>query len=91
MWRRWQTRGYPERMLTEAEAVARVRQYADANGRQFSEPIDISLVRRARDPGNRKAGFRLVYKMALGTSIPGPLVEVDASDGEVIEWRSLLR
>jgi hypothetical protein len=91
LWRRWQTRDYPEHMLTEAEAIERVRQYAEANGRRFHEPISVHLERRVLEPGNRKAGFRIVYVMALGTYRPVPFVEVDASDGKVLAWRSLPR
>ena len=78
-------------MLTEAEAVERVQQYAEANGRGFREPVDIRLEWRALEPGNRKAGFRLVYVIALGTVIPVPFVEVDVIDGKVLAWRSLPR
>lgn len=78
-------------MLTESEAIERVRQYAEANGRDFREPVSIRQEWRALEPGNRKAGFRLVYVMALGTVIPVPFVEVDAVDGTVLAWRSLSR
>jgi hypothetical protein len=91
LWRRWQTRDHPEHMLSEAEAIECVRQYAEANGRDFREPLDVRLERRLLEPGNRKAGFRVVYVMALGTWRPMPFVEVDASDGKVLAWRSLSR
>jgi hypothetical protein len=91
LWRRWQTRNHPEHMLTAAEAIECVRQYAEANGRDFREPLDVRLEWRALEPGNRKAGSHLVYVIPLGTSIPIPFVEVDASDGKVIAWRSLSR
>ncbi|WP_158823690.1 hypothetical protein [Granulicella sp. S156] len=91
LWRRWQTRDHPEHMLTEAEAIERVRQYAEANGRGFREPVSIRLEWRALEPGNRKAGFRLVYVIALGTLRPVPFVEVDVIDGKVLAWRSLSR
>jgi hypothetical protein len=83
MWRRWQMRDCPEHMLTKAEAIEHVRQYAEANGRRSDEPVSIHVERRALDPTNRKAGFRLVYVMALGTYRPVPFVEVDAVDGKV--------
>jgi hypothetical protein len=89
LWRRWQTSDHPEHMLTEAEAIERVRQYAEANRRRFHEPISIHLARRPLEPGKPKAGFRFVYVMALGTYRPIPFVEVDASDGKVLAWRSL--
>jgi hypothetical protein len=91
LWRRWQTRNYPEPMLTEAEAIERVRQYAEANGCDFGEPLSVRLEWRALEPGNWKAGSHLVYVIPLGTSIPIPFVEVDASDGKVLAWRSLSR
>jgi hypothetical protein len=87
MWRRWQMRDCPEHMLTKAEAIEHVRQYAEANGHTFDEPFSVRLERQALDPTNRKAGFRFVYVMALGTCIPMPIVEVDVSDGKVLVWR----
>jgi hypothetical protein len=75
----------------EAEAIERVRQYAEANGRGFYEPVSVRLERRPLEPRKPKAGFRFVYVMALGTCRPMPFVEVDASDGKVLAWRSLPR
>jgi hypothetical protein len=91
LWRRWQTSGDPEHMLTKAEATERVRQYAEAHQLEFLKPVSIQLERRELKPGDRKAGFHLVYVMTLGTTIPMPKVEVDASDGTVIMWRSFSR
>jgi hypothetical protein len=91
LWRRWQTRDYPEHMLTKAEAIERVRQYAEANGRMFLEPSDVCIERRLINREDRKAGFRHVFVIALGTSIPVPYVEVDAVSGEILAWRSLSR
>ena len=87
LWRRWQTRGYPENMITEVEAIDRARQYAEANERTFHKPIEVLLEQRPVDPGNRNAGFRHVYVITLGTSIPMPRVEVNAVSGEVLAWR----
>ncbi len=91
LWRSWQTRGYPEHMLTKAEAIERVRQYAEANGRDFRDPFSVHIERRMLDPENRKAGFRFVYALWLGTDIPMPIVEVDAITGEVLRWLQPVR
>ena len=78
-------------MLTEAEAIQRVRHYAEAKQYDFYEPVSVHLERRELQPGNRKAGFRFVYVMVLGTLIPMPTVEVDAIDGQVLLWQSFPR
>ncbi len=78
-------------MLTEAEAIERVRQYAEANGRTFYKPVNVRVERRESEPGNRKAGFRFAYVMVLGTTIPMPTVEVDSADGRILAWRQPLR
>ena len=85
LWRRWQTRGYPEHMLTEAEAIERVRQYAEANGRSFYEAGECSRGEagiRSQETGRRASA--LLYVMVLGTTIPMPTVEVDSTDGRVL-------
>jgi hypothetical protein len=91
LWRRWQTRDYPEHMLTKAEAIECVRLYAESNGRRFLEPSDICIERRLTNREDRTAGFRHVFVIALGTSRPVPYVEVDAVSGKVLAWRSLSR
>ena len=92
-WRGWIGEDWPEppAILTEAEATERVRAYAEANGYTFHEPIEVRRERRPVDAGDAKSGQRFVYVMALGTNIPMPFVEVDATDGTVIAWRSLSR
>jgi hypothetical protein len=72
-WRRWQSGALPEVILSKAEAVDRVRQYAEANGRDFSEPVDIRTETRPRNMQRPQSGNRTLYTMALGTTIPMPL------------------
>ncbi|MBE7180408.1 MAG: hypothetical protein INR71_04210 [Terriglobus roseus] len=74
-------------MISKADAVERVRQYAAANGLRFSEPVGIRTESRPRDLQRPQSGKRTVYTMALGTTIPMPFVEVDAVDGTVLAWR----
>ena len=79
----------PPTILTEAEAVERVRAYASANGYSFKEASDIQLKRQLRNQEDPHAGFHYVYIVALGTDIPVPFVDVAASDGAILAWRSL--
>lgn len=79
----------PPAILTEAEAVDRARAYALAEGRDFSKPISIELKRLRRDDNNPQEGYHYVYLIALGSDIPMPFVEVAASDGTILAWRTL--
>ena len=92
-WRGWLGEGRPKppAILTEAEATERVRTYASANGHHLEEPAGIQLKRQLRNPESPQAGYRYVYVLALGTKRPVPFVDVDASDGTVLAWRSLPR
>lgn len=79
-------------VISEAEAIARVREYAKANGRKFQEPSDIKLQHR-QTAGSQENQItkRPVYSMTIGTSRPMPVVDIDAIDGTVLEWRTLPR
>lgn len=81
----------PPAILTKEQAVERVKAYAAANGLAYRDALDIHLHRQPRDQSDRKAGYRYVYTMALGTSRPVPFVDVDAADGAVLAWRSPAR
>ena len=92
-WQSWlgEDRPVPPAILTEAEAIERVRAYAAEHGYQFKQPMNLKLKRQLRDHQHPENGSRYVYLMALGTDRPMPFVEVDATDGTVLAWRSLPR
>lgn len=92
-WRGWLGEDDPEppAILTKAQAVERVRVYAETNGLRFGEPTNIELKKQLRNRKEPQAGHRYVYTMALRTSRPMPFVDVDASDGTVLAWRTLPR
>jgi hypothetical protein len=81
------------KVISREEAIARVRQYAQANGRIFQEPMDIKLRRLpGKSQGKEdKPAERMIYSIILGTSRPAPVVEVDAIDGTVLQWRTFPR
>ena len=81
----------PPAILTEDEAVERVRAYAIEHNRTFQIPLSLGLKRQRRDDGHPAAGFHYVYHFALSTDRPGTFVEVDAKDGTVLAWRTLPR
>ena len=80
-------------LITEEEAIARVREYAAANGWEFEKPRGITLTLAKTGPekkGSRPAG-KYVYRVILQYSRPMHMVEVDASDGTILAPRIGLR
>lgn len=73
--------------ISQEEAIARARRYAEEHGHPFYPPRNVHLERWPVDTGNANVGPRLVWSMALGTRRPMPFVEVDAVDGSVVAWR----
>lgn len=81
------------KVISQEEAIARVREYAHANGRRFDEPWDIKLQHLKTAAGRKEEQpvERFIYSMVLGTSRPAPVVEVDAIDGTVLKWQTFPR
>lgn len=80
-------------VISKEEAIAKVREYAAANGLRFEEPGGVKLrldeMKNAGDDG--KPAERYVYHMYVGVRKGAPKVEVDAITGVVLAWRSLPR
>lgn len=81
---------FPEPTLTKAEAVERVRTYAEANRKRFNEPLEVRQQWGIEGTGDARRRFP-VYVVVIGGYRPMPMVEVDALTGEIRAWRSLPR
>ena len=89
-WRNWWDADVAG-VLSKAEAVERVRRYAEMNNIGVDEPIDGHIETHWIDGRDPSKGKRRVYVMGLGDHRPMTVVEVDATDGTVIAWRTFPR
>ena len=91
--RREEIKRMRERVLSREEAIAYVRKYAEAKGYSAQGPFDIRL-QFLRTEEERKEDLsigRFVYRIHIAPQIPGTIVEIDAMDGTVLQWRTLPR
>jgi hypothetical protein len=91
--RRKQMKQMRERVFSREEAIVRVRQYAEANGWSAQDPFDVRLrfVQATEKTKEGSSVGRFVYSIKIGSSRPGTVVEVDATDGTVLAWRTFPR
>ncbi|MBB5064706.1 hypothetical protein [Granulicella mallensis] len=91
--RREEIKRMREKVLSREEAIVRVQQYAEANGRSAQGPFNIRLHFLQAEGEWKEAQpiGRFVYSVNIGSSLPGTVVEIDAIDGTVLEWRTLPR
>ena len=77
----------PPAILSETEAVERIRAYASAHNQRFADPRFLGLRRKYVNSDDLKFGARGAYFYALATTRPATFVEVDAEDGTILTWR----
>ena len=91
----WFWKNKPEALqplITEEEAIARAREYAEANGMLFREPFSVHIQNQLL-PGTttQKPARRPVYVIRTTAFRPMTTAEVDGLTGSILEWRWLPR